>query len=399
MILPLGDSPNPPTKPLVTYALLAANVAVYLLVTVPLSMTPVHPGDPRVLEYLNAVARSLPEGVPLDVVLRGISAYDLFVFEHGFRPAAPHLGPLFSSLFLHGGLLHLFGNMLILWIYGDNVEHRLGGPLYLLAYLATGPIATLTHAAFDSRSELPLVGASGAISGILGFYFLWFPRNRVRLLVLIFPFFLDVVTVPARFVLGLFLLVDNLLPFLITRGTAASGVAYGAHIGGFLAGWIAKAMDVREVAGRPREYKRVAVIPPPGTPARDAIQKALHTGRVGEAAQLYFALDPRSTQRLLGPDELLALAEWLRDTGQNRAALTAYRRYLRDYPASPRTAEAHLGAGLLLLDAFDQPTPAYQHFLDVLDCNPPPSVEAAARHGLERILARQKFRVGRLRHP
>ncbi len=399
MILPLGDSPNPPTKPLVTYGLLAANVAVYLLVTLPLSMTPVHPGDPRLLEYLNAVGRSLPEGVPLEAVLRRVSAYDLFVFEHGFRPAAPQLGALFSSLFLHGGCVHLFGNMLFLWIYGDNVEHRLGGLWYLLAYLGTGAVATLTHAVFDLRSELPLVGASGAISGILGFYFLWFPRNRVRLLVLIFPFFLDVLTVPARFVLGLYLIVDNLLPFLVSRG-GAGGVAYGAHIGGFLAGWaIAKAMDAREVAGRPREYRRVVTRPPAVPAAREAIQRALHAGRMAEAAKLYFALDPRAAQRLLPPEELLALANWLRETGQCRAALAAYRRYLRDYPAGPGAAEAHLGAGFVLLDAFGQPTPAYQHFLDALDCSPAPEVAAAARSGLERVVARQKFRLGRPRTP
>ena len=162
---------------------------------------------------------SAPAHVDLRTLLSRTSAYDLFVFRYGFRPAAPHVADLFYSLFLHAGLLHLAGNMLFLWIYGDNVEHRLGRLWYLLAYLGTGVAATLFHSVFDSATELPLVGASGAISGVLGFYYLWFPYNRVRLLVVFFPFLVDVIIVPARLVLGMFLIVDNLLPFLATRGT------------------------------------------------------------------------------------------------------------------------------------------------------------------------------------
>ncbi|MFQ5668154.1 MAG: rhomboid family intramembrane serine protease [Candidatus Binatia bacterium] len=237
MIIPLGDAPNPPRNvPLVTYALLAANVAVYVFVTLPLSMTPVDPRDPALAEYVRVIAKNLPPFVSFDAVLRHISAYDLLVFHYGFRPAAPHLSALFSSLFLHAGFLHLAGNMLFLWIYGDNVEYRLGKAPYLLAYVGTGIAATLFHAAFALGSQLPLIGASGAISGVLGFYFRWFPRNRVRLFVVLFPFFMDVFYLPARVVLGMFLIVDNLLPFLFTRGAGGSGVAYGAHIGGFIAG-------------------------------------------------------------------------------------------------------------------------------------------------------------------
>ena len=101
--------------------------------------------------------------------------------------------------------MHLFGNMLFLWIYGDNVEYRLGRLAFLLWYLATGVAATLFFAVFALDSTVPLVGASGAISGVLGFYFLWFPRNTVRLFVFLFPFFMNVVAVPARIVLGVYL--------------------------------------------------------------------------------------------------------------------------------------------------------------------------------------------------
>jgi membrane associated rhomboid family serine protease len=236
VILPLGDSPNPPGVPVVTYGLLAVNVAVYVLITVPLSASPPDLADPMLVEYLRNVVAHVPRQVSLQQILAHTSAYDVFVYRHGFRPVAPNVADLFGSLFLHSGFLHLAGNMLFLWIYGDNVEYRLGRLGYLVAYLGTGVAATVFHSVFEPSSTLPLIGASGAISGVLGFYFLWFPRNRVRLLVLLVPFFFDVIVVPARLLLGLFLVLDNLLPFLMTRGTEASGVAYGAHIGGFLGG-------------------------------------------------------------------------------------------------------------------------------------------------------------------
>ncbi len=125
--------------------------------------------------------------------------------------------------------------MLFLWIFGDNVEHRRGKLGYLLTYQGTGMAATLFFSLFAPDSRVPMLGASGAISGILGCYFWWFPANQVRVFIFLFPFFMDVVQVPARFVLGIYLLVDNLLPFLLKVG-AATGVAHGAHIGGFLAG-------------------------------------------------------------------------------------------------------------------------------------------------------------------
>ncbi len=231
-MVPLGDAPNPPGIPFVTYALVAANVAVYLLVTLPLEATLPRANDPVLREYIRAVSEAVPH-ISRTELLQRTSAYDLFVFTHGFRPAAPHIPDLFYSMFLHAGFAHLFGNMLFLWIYGDNVEYRLGRLRYLLAYLGGGICAVLFYWIFASGSRLPLIGASGAISGVLGFYFVWFPGNRIRLL-LMFPFFGQVL-VPARVVLTMYLVVDNLLPFLFTGGNAG-GVAHGAHIGGFVAG-------------------------------------------------------------------------------------------------------------------------------------------------------------------
>jgi membrane associated rhomboid family serine protease len=397
VILPLGDTPNPRGVPVVTYALLAANIAVYVLITLPLSMTPVDPSDPALHDYLHIITKSLPRALPPRQILQNISAYDLFVFEHGFRPAAPHLPALVVSLFLHAGFLHLFGNMLFLWIYGDNVEHRLGAIPYLLAYLATGVFATLFHMVFDLSSQLPIVGASGAISGVLGFYFRWFPRNQVRLLVLFFPFFMDVFLVPARLVLGIFLILDNLLPFLVTRGMEG-GVAYGAHIGGFIAGLaVAWILDRRDLAEPPPAYGAVRDQTVPGTAVRDAISRALAHGRFADAAETYFAPGARMMRHLLAPEESLALAQWLQRQGHPEAALVVYRRQLRDDPHGPGAAEAHLGAGLVQLESLGQAVPAYQHFLEALDLNPSPAVAARARAALEVIAARQKLRIGHSR--
>lgn len=390
MILPLGDSPNPRGVPFVTYGLIAVNVAVFAFVTLPLSGSTADPNDPALLEYLRVLVQVRGGPLRVDLALREFSAYDLFVFEHGFRPAAPRLLALLSSLFLHAGFAHLFGNMLFLWIYGDNVEHRLGRLRYLLAYLGAGATATLFHAAFNRDSPLPLVGASGAISGILGFYCLWFPRNQVRLLVFLFPFLVDVVTVPARVLLGFYVIVDNLLPFLLARADGG-GVAHGAHIGGFLAGLLAaRFLDRREVRVVPGAFRPAG--PPSGTP-RSALREALEDRRFTEAARIYFGLDPDDSRGVLAADESLALGDWLNRHGDPRAALVVYRRHLRDHPRDPTAAVAHLEAGLIQLETFGQAAAAYHHFLDALDLNPSPELAARVRAALDDVAARQKFQV------
>ena len=230
MFIPIGDEPNPNQLPVMTVALIAVNVAVFLLLCLPLSMRPANPADPLLAEYLRSLAPLLRPVTSMSQV----SAYDLVVFRYGFRPAAPSWVALFSSMFLHGGLLHVAGNMLYLWIFGNNVEARLGPLRFLFWYLVTGVAAVALHAVINLRSPVPLVGASGAISGVLGFYLLWFPRNVVKVWVFLFPFYIGVVRIGAVWMLGTYLLLDNLLPFLIAP--ASGGVAHGAHIGGFLAG-------------------------------------------------------------------------------------------------------------------------------------------------------------------
>jgi membrane associated rhomboid family serine protease len=395
MFLPVGDQPNPRGTPIANYALLAANVAIYLALSLPLSLRPANPSDPRLVEYVEVIRQNLPPGVSIQDVVQHVSAYDLFVFSWGYRPAEPSLVALFASMFLHGNFAHLFGNMLFLWIYGDNVEHRLGSTRYVFWYVLTGACATLFHAVLASGSSLPVVGASGAISGVLGFYFVWFPRNHVRVWVLLFPFFMNVVLLPARLVLGFYLILENLLPFLLTRGSQGAGVAHGAHIGGFLAGLaVAWLKDRKQVTERPSEYRDFPRAS--GTSPRDALQEALRRGDMGKAAELYFELPSDETRRLLSPDDSIALANWLAKNGHPRAALTLYQRHLRDHPRGPGAAEAHAYAGILQLNALREPTAAYQHLVEALDYDPPPELETMIRRGLADIESRQKFQVPRV---
>jgi membrane associated rhomboid family serine protease len=250
VFLPFADTPNPRLfRPWVNWALIAANVAVYAAFSLPLSLRPADPADPALREYVEVLGGALPDGVSLQQAAAEVSAYDVAVWTWGFKPALPQARDLFASLFLHGGLLHLLGNMLFLWIYGDNVEQRLGRLGYLAAYLGSGVAATVAFACFNADSPLPLVGASGAISGVLGLYFVLFPDNAVKVFVFLFPFLVTTILLPARLVLLAFLVVDNLLPVLLGAG---GGVAYGAHIGGFVTGfvvaWAFRAWERRALA-------------------------------------------------------------------------------------------------------------------------------------------------------
>jgi len=383
-VIPIGDSPNPPGTPLVNYALIAANVAVFVLVAMPLSGVAADQHDPLLRDYVTAIAQQYGGRVSVREILSQVSAYDLVVFRYGFRPASPSMVALFTSLFLHAGFAHLFGNMLFLWIYGDNVEYRLGRLRYLGAYLLSGVVATLVHSLFAARSPLPLVGASGAISGVLGFYFIWFPRNRVHIL-LFFPF-LARISVPARVLLALYIVAENLLPFLLSRG--AGGIAHGAHIGGFAAGTLlAWVSDRRQLGGRTGDAPRASG----EAPASD-LSAALANGDYAAAARAYFALPPGRERGALAPRESITLADWLRRQGHDRAALAIYRRHLRDYPRGPLLAEAHLGAGLVQLHGLGQATAAYQHLLEALELEADPAVHAQAREALDTIAAGQRRR-------
>ena len=203
-MIPIGDEPNDPTStPFVTWALIALNVLVFGL----------------------AKASASGEG-----------AYEALVERYGSIPVSPTLSGMFTSMFMHADLMHIGGNMLFLWIYGDNVEARLGHLGYLAAYLATGLAGGLVDMAMRPNSGIPGIGASGAISGVLGMYLIGFPKNRVKLFVW-FYWYVGVVRVPAWIVLLSFLLLQNLLPAFLGGGSGAGGgIAYGAHLGGFVSG-------------------------------------------------------------------------------------------------------------------------------------------------------------------
>jgi membrane associated rhomboid family serine protease len=389
MFLPIGDEPNPHHLPVTTVALIAVNVAVYLLIALPLGARPPDPADPALAEYLRAILPLLPPGTSPEQVLREISAYDLVVYKWGFRPDAASIVTLFTSMFLHGGFMHLFGNMLFLWIYGDNVEHRLGPVKYLFWYLMTGVAATLFFAVLAPGSLVPMVGASGAISGVLGFYFWWFPRNVVRVLVLLFPILVRVIEIPARIVLGIYLFIDNVLPMLVAGSGGGGGVAHGAHIGGFVAGLAAAwVLSWREVDGTPREYRAEArEVSGPDS----LIARALQAGDMATAARAYFAMPSHQAQGALTPEQSLALGAWLAENGHAQAAVTVYQRHVRQHPHGPGAAEAHVAAGAALLGHLNQPALAYQHFADALQERPAPQVAAAARAGMAAIASMQKF--------
>jgi membrane associated rhomboid family serine protease len=145
------------------------------------------------------------------------------------------LAPLVTYQFLHAGWLHLAGNLLYLWIFGNNVEDRMGALGFLLFYLGAGVVAALVQVAMDPTSELPLVGASGAISAVLGAYLVLYPRAKVMSLVFL-GFFFSLLEVPALILLGLWFVLQLLDGVLALGGDTSAGVAFFAHIGGFLTG-------------------------------------------------------------------------------------------------------------------------------------------------------------------
>jgi rhomboid family protein len=177
----------------------------------------------------------LPQGPAYLVRGLGMVPHDLLdspaAGAHALLPA-----PLtvIAAMFIHGGWLHLLGNMLYLWIFGDNVEDRLGHGRYLFFYLACGVAAALTHASIFAQSRVPCVGASGAISGVLAAYLIFFPRARVSTLFVIFVF-IQVVRLPAVVLLGVWIVLQ-VISGMTDLSAAAGGVAWFAHMGGFAAG-------------------------------------------------------------------------------------------------------------------------------------------------------------------
>lgn len=231
MVLPLGDVEKTRIVPWVTYILIALNVVVYVAELADSS------GELRVAyaatpyEITNNVDLTGPVPLAAPVDLRGNA-----------DPHPPELmqapGPypiwltLFTAMFLHGSPLHLAGNMLFLWIFGDNVEEVLGTFRYLVVYLGCGLAGSLAQIAASPESLIPTLGASGAIAGVMGAYVVWFPHNRIR--VLVFRFITEM---PALMVIGLWIVMQLWEGFgSLAHVGETGGVAYLAHIGGAVTG-------------------------------------------------------------------------------------------------------------------------------------------------------------------
>jgi len=162
--------------------------------------------------------------------------------------------PFLTSMFLHGGWLHIIGNMWALWLFGDNVEDRMGHFRFLLFYLLCGLAAGITHSVVNHGSTMPTIGASGAIAGVMGAYFLLFPRARILVLVPII-FFIDIWQVPAFFYLGFWFLMQLYSGSLsIAARGAYGGVAFWAHVGGFTAGMVLLPFFLRPEKPRRKAY-------------------------------------------------------------------------------------------------------------------------------------------------
>ena len=160
-----------------------------------------------------------------------------FLTIFGVVPGAFVWPTLITSMFLHGGWSHFIGNMLYLWIFGDNVEDRFGHGRYLIFYLLAGIVAALGHVMMDSRSMLPTIGASGAIAGVMGAYFVMYPHSRVLTLLPLFIFW-ELIEVPAILLLGFWFLMQlfSAGTIAMTASTEAGGVAFMAHVAGFVFG-------------------------------------------------------------------------------------------------------------------------------------------------------------------
>ncbi len=280
-MIPIRDTIRSQTYPIVNIVLIAINVAVFLI--------------------------ELSQG----------QALDKFIFVYGLVPARYSV-PQFSSyftvsqqviaflsfMFLHGGFLHLLGNMWSLYIFGDNVEDRLGHFRYLVFYLLCGLASGISHLALNWHSEIPTIGASGAIAGVMGAYFILYPKAKVLTLVPIF-FFIQFVELPAFLFLGIWFL----LQFLSAAGASAQagGIAWWAHIGGFIFGIIfLKLFEVLPEIGADKKFR--GLTQKRTTPRLQVIRPA----GVGDDPNAYGVVSVSEREALFGARKLVNIAQGFR---------------------------------------------------------------------------------------
>jgi membrane associated rhomboid family serine protease len=222
-MIPIRDQIPSQTVPIVNYLLIAANVVVFIL----------------------------------QFLLFSGPAEEAFVYEYALIPSQVTAGldvgdvrDIFTSMFMHAGLAHLLGNMLYLWIFGDNVEDSMGKLKYVFFYLVGGIVASTTHILTNPNSQIPTVGASGAIAAVLGAYLVLYPRSRV-LTIIPLGYFIRMTWIPAVIVLGLWFVLQLFSGVLSMGGPDVGGVAFWAHAGGFIAGVV---MGRIFAGGRRPEY-------------------------------------------------------------------------------------------------------------------------------------------------
>lgn len=232
MIFPIGDdNSDRTTTPIFTYLLIAINVLVFVFLQGATGENQFTASFATVPEEIRT-GRDVSGPVPIKVGTQE------GVIKLGETPSPVYI-TLLTSMFMHGGWMHLLGNMLFLWIFGDNLEHVMGRIRYLIFYLATGLVASLAHVfstfAFGDNPFIPSLGASGAISGVMGGYLLLFPKRQVRVIIMRM-----LTSVPAIVAVGLWFVLQLVQAFgVIAAGPqSGGGVAFMAHIGGFVAGLV-----------------------------------------------------------------------------------------------------------------------------------------------------------------
>ncbi len=222
-MFPLGDDNSDRViTPYVNYALIAINILVFVFLQG-------LGGNDAFTYAFSLVPKEITSGVDITGVQVVRDALGNSGQIQHYATPLPVYFNFISSMFMHGGISHIFGNMLFLWIFGDNIENLIGHVRYAIFYLICGFAAALAQIIMGPDSIIPMLGASGAISGVLGGYMLLFPTNRVRALI-----FQIYTTVPAYVALGLWIGYQIIVGYLTPSGEG--GVAYAAHIGGFIAG-------------------------------------------------------------------------------------------------------------------------------------------------------------------
>ena len=273
-MIPIRDTLSSKNYPVVNTAIIGVNVLVYLVQMA-------QGGQEDRFIYIYGL-------VPARYFLPHVASY--FSFEQ-------QLFSLVSFMFLHGGFWHLLGNMWSLYIFGDNIEDRMGSFRYLLFYLLCGLISGLSHLLLNPDSNVPTIGASGAIAGVMGAYFLLFPKSRILTLIpiLFIPFFIEI---PAYFFLGIWFL----LQFLSAAGShgSAGGIAWWAHIGGFISGMILlKLFHTLPDTGITQQLRRV-------TEKRKTPKlQVIHTSGAGSDPNLYGTIQISPWEAFSGATKLV----------------------------------------------------------------------------------------------